>query len=908
MAPNMDMQPHMDATPGLRGLASHRHHGHILRTLCSLPFSIYTRVRRQLEGLHFRTRTHRLLRLLSDDIGYREDLSWTSQARTAVYLNPSPSATSRKPFCRSHTVYDMPEPPTLRMDVAKFAHRFFPVPSHVVRPSWPSNLFEQLALVGDLLEIQLFEKVMRIVNTRNLAPAFKLAAAPHQTAIEVQGVDEFPQPQALNAAFYRMAENSNASSLRWVNQLVSVRFIRHDTDKDPFEDRDDAEAPNLCHMKARKHVVAYAEQIFRIQQRTALFMLLVIGRNCRFVRWDRSGVIATPSMDYVSEPGVLCDLIWRMGMQSNQRLGVDPSATRLYPDDEEYKLMDEFTVDHATDLASNERILTDEEVKADNPLVFDYVRRSFCFSLKKEWPRYRLQVPCGGHTRSFLVGRPMFCHNGMAGRGTRGYIALDVERKRFVWLKDAWRTHYEVEDQEGSVLLQLNAKSIRFVPTLVCHGDIQEETTVTPEVWEEQNPQTLEDPPSSASPKDPSPPSSAAPHASPKGHKRTRSEFESEETPAFREDCPFRYHKHYRIVVEEVAMPLDSFQCGRQLVQVLRDCLFGHWQAATIAHFLHRDVSGGNTLILPKLVHDPDTGTTEVVWTGLLVDWELSQPTADNPSPELLRPRKIARIGTWPFMSVAMQSDETKVLDIPDELESFTHVLLYYAIRYLSSNCEDVATYMEWFFDPPADEDSLRGHAKYLAVQVRGYLEVERYVRLRFCSPLDTIFKELLPSFKAHYKVQKWRETQAKRPDPGNKPLSPLWMIDADAVQFLESLARAGKDRVRSKTAKYISSPDMPTPTEELRATDVASHQFMLSLLNEELEEGEWWADKVGDRIPLEYWKQKQAIDKSRDDARSTAVKCRKTMPIPVSRMSRDTGLLGRAFRSLLPCSRSASR
>ena len=50
-----------------------------------------------------------------------------------------------------------------------------------------------------------------------------------------------------------------------------------------------------------------------------------------------------------------------------------------------------------------------------------------------------------------------------------------------------------------------------------------------------------------------------------------------------------------------------------------------HKQAAT-AGILHRDISGGNILIYPKIVQDPDNpGCNIVMMNGLLTDWELSK-------------------------------------------------------------------------------------------------------------------------------------------------------------------------------------------------------------------------------------------------------------------------------------------
>ena len=65
-----------------------------------------------------------------------------------------------------------------------------------------------------------------------------------------------------------------------------------------------------------------------------------------------------------------------------------------------------------------------------------------------------------------------------------------------------------------------------------------------------------------------------------------------------------------------------------------------HYEAATndVAPVLHRDISGGNILILPKGVDG--AGTRELVWTGLLCDWEMAKSTVRG---DLTMPRQPER-------------------------------------------------------------------------------------------------------------------------------------------------------------------------------------------------------------------------------------------------------------------------
>ena len=297
-------------------------------------------------------------------------------------------------------------------------------------------------------------------------------------------------------------------------------------------------------------------------------MLIVIGRRARFTRWDRSGTVVTRAFDYVTNWEFFCDILWRIGNCTEAQLGLDPTATRIYNDDPDY-----LTMFNASETKKDTVDYSEREIK-DGTLPkgeFKYVRQMFKESLKDKWPRYRVEVPDGDKTRKFLIGKPAFRARGMAGRGTRGYVALDCETGRFVWLKDAWRANYDFVRKEGDILADLNAAQITNVPTLVCHGDIAGQATETPDWWlRKQVEPESSTPDSSATGSshtlvNPSSSSSA---------KRPREE-EDEEAPKEEPRGPLRLHTHYRLVVQEVAMPLSRFETPQQLVRVMLDCIYG---------------------------------------------------------------------------------------------------------------------------------------------------------------------------------------------------------------------------------------------------------------------------------------------------------------------------------------------
>ncbi|KAI0648553.1 hypothetical protein C8Q79DRAFT_1067554 [Trametes meyenii] len=686
---------------------------------------------------------------------------------------------------------------------------------------------------------------IRIVNDNKLAGDLLMACSSEKP--DMKEVDE--NGQKIDAAFFKEDDLPllHDGRPRWADQIICVEFKRHETNKDPFDDWDEeqTDANSQARKEARGQIITYAEQVFRVQQRTALFMLLVIGRNFRIVRWDRSGAIVTRALDYVEHPGVLCGFLWRMSLQSDEALGVDPSATRLRPEDADFGEMDEAAKVLDSDLATEERVLTEAEVRA-GVQVFKYIREWFRLSLHPAWPRYRVEVPDGDKTRLLLIGRPLFYAHGMAGRGTRGYVALDCSSKRFVWLKDAWRVHYDLVDQEGTILALLNDKHVRNVPTLLCHGDIRNQTTDTPRVWEEKHPPK-------PLPTTPGPSTSSLPAS------------------------PLRHHMHYCIVEREVAMPLSEFQHGKQLVSIVLDAIVGmyapftdtlnsflmdyvaHWDAHDNAGIMHRDVSGGNVLIYPRVEYDPDTNDMFIRWTGLLADWEMSKPVWEKE--EFLRPRQPPRTGTWQFLSVAMLSSEPGPIEVPDEMESFLHVILYHGLRYLKSNCATVPSLLEGFFDAyNLDENGVYtcGDAKAIAIEFIGEIHVRPGVQLVFDSPLDSIFKKLLPRFKARYKVRRYEKSSLDSSPPRKAPLlTPQDDAPSHSSKPKPKYQKAGRYGLLPRSP----SPDPqeakvnpPNPEERAAATRVSKHDFVAGVLDEALETGDWLLnDKIGDQVPYNY-------------------------------------------------------
>ncbi|KAI1781851.1 hypothetical protein LXA43DRAFT_593736 [Ganoderma leucocontextum] len=681
-----------------------------------------------------------------------------------------------------------------------------------------------------------------------------------------------------------------------------------ETDEDEDE-YDEEESPKLTtppleprattRKEVRGQITTYSELLQLIQHRVALFMLLILGRRFRLLRWDRAGVIVTKSIDYFKDPDPLCDFLWRISHLSDAALGFDPSAIRLFDSDPEWADMTQRAIALESDLDSTPRVLTLDELPLPGPaverpyFVFDYVRKMFAESIAdSRWPRFKLRVSANwGKTRDFLVGKPVFSANGAVGRATRGYVAVDCQTGRFVWLKDSWRAAYEGVEQEGLILQRLNAEpKIKDVPTLVCHGDVFGQRTITADWWERQNPLSLSSDAAGTSGTRGKKADTVAPvplepaqtvTAGPRGVKRERGDdlqepFASpvDDVSDFRKDSLIRHHKHYRLVVEEVGMPLKKFLTLHQLVQILLDCLCTHKLAATCDNLqiLHRDISDANVIILPKLVTTVD-GQSVLNWTGILTDWENSKPMNMQPQ---ARPRQPEHTGNWQFTSVNLLN-HPKGVKIPDELESIFLILVYYCIRYSMSSIpsrEAVAGLLDECFDCFTLQDGklMCGERKD-ALMREGKFSYYRpqfgLQRITFNgSPLDHLISESLKRFSAKYKpVTTYDTWVAQNPEEVETvPSLPIvrngvqlvYVVDNHAV--LDDDPQAGgfeaalgpPPEASASIHQRQTKPPEPTPEERALAANVWGHNWMCWMFRRSLKTAGW--EKVvrvkRDRVP----------------------------------------------------------
>ncbi|KAI0641581.1 hypothetical protein C8Q79DRAFT_1014033 [Trametes meyenii] len=427
-----------------------------------------------------------------------------------------------------------------------------------------------------------------------------------------------------------------------------------------------------------------------------------------------------------------------------------------------------------------------EESEGAPERVFRYVRDRFRESIDPEsgWPRYKIEV--GDERRPFLIGKPIFFSTSIFGRGTRGYVALDVKTRRFVFLKDSWRPIYVGVEPEGHYLelLSSDASVSIDVPRLVTHGDVADHHAFT--ALYARHPQAkLREAEGDDEALATSNVSEAAPIPSQAslvaGQKRA---FEEEdlstdadalshhddgESLMESESGGFQQYRHYRVVVWDVCLPFTEIVSSTQLIRLIYQCITTHARAYKRYSLLHRDISAGNVIIRPHLREIPGRqGWNEVVWTGILTDWELAKVVPKDGTKQAARQSE--HTGTWQFMSVAYVEDHPTPVTVADELESFFHVTLFYAVRLLRHNISDVRTFVVNYFDahhPGGGFGRTCSEMKTFTIE-RGMIHLGTLRVLFYLknkdehTELNNLFDKWLKFFRARYAVRAWKRQSAR--------------------------------------------------------------------------------------------------------------------------------------------------
>ncbi|KDR84298.1 hypothetical protein GALMADRAFT_87215 [Galerina marginata CBS 339.88] len=349
----------------------------------------------------------------------------------------------------------------------------------------------------------------------------------------------------------------------------------------------------------------------------------------------------------------------------------------------------------------------------------------------KERPVVVMDVPDGADSiREVIAWGSKAEPDSLLGRATRGYPVWDTVLKKVVFLKDSWRALGPDMEQESAILQKLNAHNVQNVPKFVCGDDIPGQVTVT-HLY-----------------------ASATWNLGPK-----------------REE--FIVRAHNRFCEDFVGHSLDTFTSSKQFFQVIFDAFIAHQEAFQKCGILHRDISAGNIMI-------NDEGR------GILNDWDLARTVTEM----ACGPRQKYCSGTWQFMSYPVLIQPDKLHEVPDDIESFVYVVLYFILRYMKhSQLHNLHRILHGVFESWEENDDgtiFGGGGKLQLVSSRVY--IKRDFKVLDNKPLTEWLEFALRA------VHSWHTYYLSISQPSQQPDSESPILASEAIPAVDKNSVIIKD------------------------------------------------------------------------------------------------------------------
>ena len=273
----------------------------------------------------------------------------------------------------------------------------------------------------------------------------------------------------------------------------------------------------------------HAFKTMRRGSRQCVFTIFVCRDLAWLLRWDRAGVIVSQPFNLLAQPQILHNFLYRFAHMTNEQRGFDPTVA--FASEEEVELL-----------------RSPSKAGLDTP----WQQAAFANTLPKGWPIYTITVPeancippsrltppasnkthnipspSSSKTRKLVVGMAYFSSDSITGRGTKCYLAYDITDNRVVFCKEYWRVDLPESHPEGDVYVDLHQHGVECIPTPIAAGDVRHAenalfSTRTQELLLDNPPQLI----------------------------------------------------LYRLLLKEIAEPLERYTTSYQLASILLHCVIG---------------------------------------------------------------------------------------------------------------------------------------------------------------------------------------------------------------------------------------------------------------------------------------------------------------------------------------------
>jgi len=218
---------------------------------------------------------------------------------------------------------------------------------------------------------------------------------------------------------------------------LSVEFSREIT-SDPFTNTgkpgrtEPSQKLSDTTCATRGQMALHSTRMQMYQFRTCVFSVGIFGDVARLLRWDRAGAIMSAPIHYSAAGNrELAEFFYRFDRMNPSQRGWDPTVC-------------DATEEDAAAFAQAIRTVA----KGRNAALLKSLLESV--GEPSDYPRKKIDVVYGaGKRASYIVGRSSLTAKSPTGRATRGFVAMDVETKALVFLKDSWRPDMAGVKSEG---------------------------------------------------------------------------------------------------------------------------------------------------------------------------------------------------------------------------------------------------------------------------------------------------------------------------------------------------------------------------------------------------------------------------------------------------------------------------
>ena len=228
----------------------------------------------------------------------------------------------------------------------------------------------------------------------------------------------------------------------------------------------------------RGQIILYSTRQRAYQFRTSILTVGIFGKVARLMRLDNTGFKVTVPIDYSKEEGncQLVEFFLRLDQMADdpEARGWDPTVRDATPVEVGY-FSEAVEAVYEAPYAQQQTRTRGQKKKAQetaDPLLHRLIES---VGKPEEYLRKKVSVLEQDVERDYIVGRPTSILKAPTGRTTRGFVAMSMQTKKLVFLKDSWRPEsdsFQPEDHWYGILKEYEGIGMKSIGTYLHGSDV----------------------------------------------------------------------------------------------------------------------------------------------------------------------------------------------------------------------------------------------------------------------------------------------------------------------------------------------------------------------------------------------------------------------------------------------------